>query len=677
MNFLGGDFRFFWPENIRDFATVPSAWDPSLNTGIGKSALGSLWITSYLNFTSFFTNLGLSWNLITILFWIVPAILLSVFSSFLLFRHLFEVKGRRYSFISAVIYTSNTYFLMILTGGQLGVALSYSLVPLVFLRFIKVFENPTLRNSILAGLVLSLQVIFDPRIVYLTLVAILFYFLFNLPKLKVFKSPFFFLSPFIISVLLNAFWILPLFLTKNSPIPPGFDSVSSFKFFSFADFSHSFSLLHPNWPENIFGKVYFLKPEFLMLPILAFSSLLFIPKIKYQKSKIHIKDQKESNSLAIEQFNNKQSLSFLQKNRTVLFFSFLGLLGTFLAKGTNPPFGEVNTWIFSNLPGMSMFRDPTKWYLLIALSYSMLIPYGLHHLSKTFSSKFKSDSTGLKIQKLLSNLFLLFAFCYLLFLTMPLWLGEQREIFKPKEVPKEYVELKDFLVSQKQFFRTLWIPQWQRFGYFSNTHPAIGRNEVFQDDYKQQIKQLRKKEAQDLLKELAVKYIILPYDSESEIFLNDRKHDEIQYKDAVFSLRRIPWLKEVSGFGGIHVFEVGETKDRFWSPSPNIKIEYSFLSPMEYRVKVKNSEKGDLLVFSEGFDKNWIAQNSKSASLEKIQSSEFKSLLNSFTLREGGSQEFKVYYTPQRYVEFGLWISGITFLILAIFLLFGKSLKKW
>ena len=37
---------------------------------------------------------------------------------------------------------------------------------------------------------------------------------------------------------------------------------------------HALSLLHPNWPENLFGKVYFLQPEFLILPILAFSAFL-------------------------------------------------------------------------------------------------------------------------------------------------------------------------------------------------------------------------------------------------------------------------------------------------------------------------------------------------------------------------------------------------------------------
>ncbi len=47
-------------------------------------------------------------------------------------------------------------------------------------------------------------------------------------------------------------------------------------FLSFADFSHTLAFLHPNWPENLFGKVYFLQPEFLLLPVIAFSALFFV-----------------------------------------------------------------------------------------------------------------------------------------------------------------------------------------------------------------------------------------------------------------------------------------------------------------------------------------------------------------------------------------------------------------
>ena len=86
-----------------------------------------------------------------------------------------------------------------------------------------------------------------------------------------------------IAVLLNLYWVLPLLMLKENTLDAlgsAYTTVGALRFFSFADFSHSLSLLHPNWPENLFGKTYFLQPEFLLLPMLAFSSLLFVKSLK-------------------------------------------------------------------------------------------------------------------------------------------------------------------------------------------------------------------------------------------------------------------------------------------------------------------------------------------------------------------------------------------------------------
>ncbi len=640
--FLGGDFRFFWTENIGNFAHFPLAWDSSLNTGIGQSQIGSLWINSYLNFTAMFSNLGLSWNLIGLIFWILPAIILSFFSSFYLFNYLFKDKIK-YSLLAGFIYVFNTYFLMILTGGQVGVALSYSLVPLVLLTFIRITKNPTLKNALLSGLVLGLQILFDPRIVYVTLIAVSLYLLFNFSKLKTFRSKLFLFTSFIIAALLNSFWILPLVITRSSGLPAGFDSVSSFKFFSFADFSHALSLLHPNWPENIFGKIYFLNPQFLVLPIIAFLSLLFY------------------------------------KTRIILFFCLLALTGAFLAKGANPPFGELNQWLFQNFPGMVMFRDPTKWYILVAISYSMLIPFSIASIFEWLKSRQKFQISNFKFQintnsKIFNvqNLFLTLIVFYLFFLTSPIWIDNT---FKSKEVPLEYVRLKDFLNTEPKFFRTLWIPQWQRFGFFSNNHPAIGRGEVFEGDAKSQLKQLQGKGAQELLSNLSVKYIIIPLDSEGEIFVTDRKYDEEKYKNTAVSLGKLEWLSDVSGFKNMAVFELKNSKDHFWSPSTTLGISYQYVNSTEYKVQVKNAKSGDILVFSEGYDRNWVAETVLGIKYQ-VSSIKYNKLLNSFVLPEG-NYELKVVYRPQKYVEAGLWLSAATLLASLGYLVFGKLRKKW
>ncbi|MEX2013129.1 MAG: hypothetical protein WD967_01870, partial [Candidatus Levyibacteriota bacterium] len=618
-----GDSRFFWNENIKDFATLPSAWDSILNTGLGQSQLGSLWITSFLNLTSLASNLGLSWGWIQVLFWVLPAIVISFLSSYLLFNHLF--KNRIYAILSGLIYLFNTYFLMVLTGGQLGVSLGYSLTPLVLLAFIKLSKTPSLRNSVLAGLALGVQLLFDPRIVLITLLAIFVYSLFNYYQIlrNVKKYITFFLVPFLISILLHSFWILPLLLTKTSSLPQGFGSIAGFSFFSFADFSHAFSLLHPNWPENIFGKVYFLQPEFLVLPILALSSFVFLKG-------------------TIGQSNN----------RTIVFFSFLALTGAFLAKGVNPPFGQVNEWIFQNVPGMVVFRDPTKWYILISLSYSMLIPFTIYSTEQWFLSKIKNQKSKIQSKYLIFNfsyVFLIFTILYLIFLSSPI-LGQ----IKTREVPRDYVVLKDLLSMDKEFSRTLWIPQWQRFGFFSANHPAIGREEVLEGSVQDQVEELKKEETEELLRNLSVKYVIIPFDSEGEIFLTDRKYDGKNYQRVVEDVGGVEWLSPVAGFDNLAVFEVENPRGHFWSPSSDIQISYGYVKPTEYEVQIGNAKEGDILVFSEGFDKNWTV---RSASIKyQVSSIKYGEGLNSFVLPEG-SYELRVYYEPQSWVNVGLLVS--------------------
>lgn len=616
MNFLfSGDFRFFWLESIKDFVSFPSAWDSSLNTGLGQSQLSSLWITSYFNFTALFTKLGLSWDLIQLIFWILPTVVVSFLSSSLLFGYLFKTK---WNLLASVIYSMNTYSLTILSGGQLGVSLSYSLVPLVLLSFIKAFDNTTSRNLIFCGVFLALQLLFDPRIVYITLVAIFIYSLFNLSKLNLIKNKVRLLSSFVVAVLLNFFWIFPLLFFKSSPLPAGFNSSEGFKFFSFADFSHAFSLLHPNWPENIFGKIYFLDPKFLILPLIAFSSLLF------------------------------------KTNRNILYFSLLSLLGVFLAKGANPPFGEVNLFLFENFPGMSIFRDPTKWYILVALSYSILIPYALLNFSVWIKSKIKF----IHFSKLLTLIFII----YLLFLISPI-VGQ----IKVQKVPQDYISLANFLNNQKSFFRTLWIPKWQRFGYFSNNHPAIGREELYQGNAKMQVAKLN----EQTLRDLSVKYIIVPYDSESEIFLKDRKYNENEYKDTINRLKKTSWLNEIRGFDTLKVFELSNPKDHFWSPSSSLSIKYEKVNTTEYKVWVKNAKKGDLLVFSEGFDKNWTVKENGS------RSNHFENNINSFTLQRDGGYFLTVYYKPQTFVNIGLLVSGLVGFSILLILNFGRFIIRY
>ena len=216
---------------------------------------------------------------------------------------------------------------MIVGGGQMGLALGYALAPLAI--------GAALKHPLGAGVILAFQIMFDPRIALLTLIAMVF--LAGLKK--TFGAGFLGLLP-------HLFWLLPTLAAKRELLPAGLSESGWLGFLSVAEFSKTLALLHPNWPENIFGKTYLMRPGFLVLPILAYAFLLFNPKSK-----------------------------------TILLFALLGLIGAFLAKGVNPPAGFIYAWLFENIPGWQMFRDPTKFYFLVVLAYSFLVPYTLEAIS--------------------------------------------------------------------------------------------------------------------------------------------------------------------------------------------------------------------------------------------------------------------------------------------------------
>lgn len=523
---------------------------------------------------------------------------------------------------------------MIVGGGQMGVALAYSIAPLVLAIFIKLIASvSSSKNSfsyaLVAGLVLGIQIMFDSRISYITLLIIGLFCIYHIAyykfeKISIHTALYVILTvvilPISIAILLHASWILPLLLFRQNPIGglgQSFVGNGIVRFLSFAHFSDAIALLHPNWPENLFGKVYFMRPEFLFLPILAFSSLLFTKKT----------------------------------NRIIIFFVLLALVGPFIAKGANPPFGDIYLWMFAHIPGFVLFRDPTKFYLLVSLSYLVLIPFSMYAVSEWIESKIKDQ----KFKKQISYIFLLFVTGYLLFLIRPALLGQLGGTFKRNEIPKEYIALKDFLYKQPEFFRTLWIPKGSRFNFYSNKHLIIVPELLFgTQDITIISKKLHTSETMSYLQELGVKYIIVPFDPLGEIFVQDRKYDGKQYMNTIKQLETVPWLKKLSGFGKIVVFEVQNPKDRFWL-SGNGKISYTMINPVDYNLSIEAVEP-QTLIFSENYNPSWVGTSDNITFVSKKTASG----LNSFVLSKSGIYDMKITFIQQKYYKYGQIISLIT-----------------
>lgn len=532
---IGGDWPYYFVEVVREKVFPPPLWVFWQNNGLG----GIDPIRGLHAFESFVAVVGvqwfgLPWSVVYKTGWFGLFILLSFISPIVLARTIFPRLWLSETVVlSGLLYTTNTYILMIVGGGQMGVALAYSMAPLVLASFIKITYSSSVKNLAIAGMILGFQIMIDARIAYVTMVGVSMVVVISLVSYFVNKKVRFFQTALLsllcfgvavgIAALINAFWIVPMILLRYDPLsssPDALSSITSLKFFSFADFSHALSLLHPNWPENIFGKIYFLQPEFLVLTVLAFASFLRIG----QKA-----------------ISNKLNTR-LMFTVSCPFFVSLALVGAFLAKGVNPPFGEVYGWLFEHVPGFVMFRDPTKWYVLIAISYSVLIPFTLNQLAEL----------RIRGKTLLIILFMLFW----LFTIRQAVLGKLGGTFVRRSVPGEYVVWRDMIVRDTSFSRSLWVPRQSRFTFASSVHPAMEAMPLFQATSSASlIDQLHSPSLSSKLTGLSIRYVIVPSDPLGEIFIDDRRFSDEERQIFVDGLDRIPWLQKLP-FKMLTVYEV-------------------------------------------------------------------------------------------------------------------------
>lgn len=265
------------------------------------------------------------------------------------------------------------------------------------------------------------------------------------------------------------------------------------------------------------------------------------------------------------------------------------------------------------------------------------------------------------MKKSVSSIFVGLIFFYLLWIVRPAFLGQLTGTFESHPIPASYTKLASFLTSDKKFSRTLWIPTTERYGFFSFIHPFISSYDLFNtSSISATLSTLGKPNEEKILSEESIKYIIVPEDTGKEIFLKDRKYDNSQYVATIKAIQKISWLHELSGFGKVHIFSVNNTKNHFWVNNHAAKITYVTISPTKYTVKLQGVHKGDMLVFTDAYDSGWVLHTNS----QQISSKLFNNTINSFVLPQSGDYQVIIQFKGQEWVVVGIWISGITLIVL-------------
>ncbi len=649
-----GDWTFKFPQAILASPLYFYAWDANFSNGMGNNITFLLPLSTYAQFAPaiLLRLAGFEWNISEKIVWYFPFLLLSLIGSFAFFKKII-INNNVLAVLSVLIFTTNTYILMTIGGGQIGVGVAYSLIPLVLFSFANILKNLASKQiiniSIIAGIIYSVQLMIDPRIGYISLFIVGIYYVTFLLSNNFFKSlretlVSFLIIPGTVIVFLNFFWIVPFVFIGQNPLSnlgESYTNQGMVDYLSFARLENTISLLHPNWPENIFGKTHFMRPEFLIIPLIGFLGLFLL---------------------------NTRNLF---EKRIVVTFSIIGILGIFLAKGSTTPFGNIYLWMFNNIPGFLMFRDPTKWYGLISIAYSVLIPYSIFLLAKLI--KIKSKPLNQEI------IMLIFIIIWSLLIHQA-FTGGLTGTFASRSVPKNYVELTNYLIKDKDYYRTLWVPNFTPYSYYSPTNPIIPARALYEIyDNKKLVNQVSlDRELVDLS---SVKYIVVADDINNQIFVNDGNPDIALYENTINSLRKSSFLEEKSKFGKIVLFEVKQPKSRFYifnsgTGSENIdaKINYQYISPVEYRINIEGGKRGDSVIFSENYDPGWVAVDGDVV----IGSAIYKNKINSFILPRDGIYDLKVYYKPQDWVNKGIIVSLSAFVVIILFLIvnLAKRVRK-
>ena len=237
--------------------------------------------------------------------------------------------------------------------------------------------------------------------------------------------------------------------------------------------------------------------------------------------------------------------------------------------------------------------------------------------------------------------------------------GQLGGTFTHHAIPTEYEVLKD-LISQPEYFRTFWVPRWQRYGFSSYMHPAVDAAAVLDTGSPSAILNwLDSKEGMEALSRWSVKYVILPYDSQGEIFLEDRKYSGSQKGEfeTVLDANRFLVKKQIPGLtANMSAYETGQYYDHLRLEENAAALSWDMISPVRYRVSISGLSKPDQIIFSESYDSYWLLTiEDKTYRSEKANNG-----INSFSIPAVGTANGTLEYLPQRYVWIGLGISIVT-----------------
>ena len=686
--FTNGDWPYFFPNTFK-FFSFNYTW---LNLYDMGSVNLTVWRFIVVFAQSIIAGFGYGANVSEKIFIFWPTIFFGNLFSFLLVKRI--TRSNIAGLIGAIVFNYNTYYLVSSDAFLLYAAAPWVLLSL--LLFIKGLEVSKKYLFVISGLTLFIASSYDFRVAYMAVLLLFFYslyYLFFIQNLKISKVLLKGLARSFVTFFtfgfLNIYWVLPMLklgsLTSNAALDRSLFGNE------FLNINYAITLFHPFWTgtKSAWFIVEPIMVYFWLIPIIAFLGL----------------------------YLNR-------KNKNVLFFGIIALLGIFLTKQVGIPFSGVYAWLFAHLPGFNAFREASKFYFLVALGYAVLIGAFV----KYFFENLKSVKVYFK--------YILVVGIALLFLwnIKPILTGEIGGIFVPRQIPNDYLIAKNFILKDADYSRTIWVPSSSTWSIYTVMHPMISIasalpeytywtnyvNSLPVDKYpegKLMTKALNLPLSNNLLDISSVKYVFVPTtdianDANVFVFYGESRQYYID------QLNKINWLKRINiGTKELVVYENENYKPHLYltDEKETIKkdvrvqtkdIRYEFVNPTEYKVTLKNINASEYLNFSEAFNPQWRIRVGRFNWLDVITQKNYflsdkshfqnDATLNSYLIdpktvckvykvesckvNKDGSYniDMTLYFAPQSYLYLGLIISGGTFILILGYLglVFGRNIYE-
>ena len=529
---VAGDFTLLSSDVLNSRFAIPFIWQERGAEGLGEYALAVLWTWPNDLIFGLGSRIGLGFSIIEKIF---GGILVFVLGFWGIKRILKEERLFDWAIVVGIlVFLVNSYLILLIDGGQLSIALAYAFIPISYFAIVKSISSG-LRSRLLAGMVVSIQGFIDIRFLYVLLLLLFIKFIFDLfankKNIRRYLGSWFVCGAVVILVFigLHFYWLLPAFLARVPSLPATYARETQIFTLSFANLDHAMGILSPHWYKNVFGDVSLFRPEFILIPVLAFLA----PVLK-------------------------------RKNKTVAFWLVVSLVSIFLVKGANNPLGSVNTWMFGNIPGFDLFRDPSKFFVLIALSYSVLIAFSIDGIIR----KVKKMPIG--INKYFATIPLM-VIVYLILTVYPSYTGKMTGMLSNPAFLEEYEFINDYLTKDKKFSRVLWLPSIPPMGIITEKHPALEGTRIFSrrafssgvvGTYEVLNFVRETPYMGELFDVSGVGYVSYPYPDERRVNL---KPDNIDYYFAFWNqISSLTWVDKVISEPPVALLKTKGSQDRFF-----------------------------------------------------------------------------------------------------------------